>query len=103
MTQDMITLGFDQIIGQLQEQAVSRAARERLAETEPILNESLCMARMEETTAARKVIENAGTPPLTETDGPETGLIQAAQGGMLLPAQLGSIARFCSTDRKSVV
>ena len=100
MTQDMITLGFDQIIGQLQEQAVSRAARERLAETEPILNESLCMARMEETTAARKVIENAGTPPLTETDGPETGLIQAAQGGMLLPAQLGSIARFCSTIRR---
>ena len=100
MTQDMTTLGFDQIIGQLQEQAVSQAARERLAETEPILNESLCMARMEETTAARKVIENAGTPPLTETDGPEAGLIQASQGGMLLPAQLGSIARFCATIRR---
>ena len=100
MTQDMITLGFDRIIRQLQEQAVSQAARERLAETEPILNESLCTARMEETTAARKVIENTGTPPLTETDGPEAGLIQAAQGGMLLPAQLGSIARFCATIRR---
>lgn len=100
MTQDMITLGFDQIIEKLKEQAVSQAAREQLAETEPILNESLCMARMEETTAARKVIENAGTPPLTETDGAETGLVQAAQGGMLLPAQLGSIARFCSTIRR---
>ena len=49
MTQDMIMLGFDQIITQLQEQAVSQPARLRLAETEPILNEGLCIARMEET------------------------------------------------------
>ena len=34
MTQDMITLGFDRIIEQLQNQAVSQAARSRLAETE---------------------------------------------------------------------
>ena len=96
MTQDMITLGFDRIIGQLQEQAVSRTAKQKLAETEPILNEGHCKARMEETTAARRVMENAGTPPLAETDGPDSGLVQAAQGGMLLPAQLTSIARFCS-------
>ena len=100
MTQDMITLGFDQIIRQLQEQAVSQAAREKLAETEPILHEGLCQARMEETTAARRVMENAGTPPLTDTEGTETGLIQAAQGGMLLPAQLTFIARFCSTIKR---
>ena len=113
MTQDMITLGFDRIIQQLQEQAISQAAKQRLAETEPILSEGLCKARMEETTAARRVMKNAGTPPLAETEGPDTGLIQAARGGMLLPAQLTSIARFCSTiqrlrrylqgDRKSVV
>ena len=100
MTQDMITLGFDQIIVQLQEQAVSRAAKERLAETAPILNEGLCRARMEETTAALRVMENAGAPPLTDTDGTETGLIQAAQGGMLLPSQLTSVARFCSTVQR---
>ena len=100
MTQDMITLGFDQIIRQLQNQAVSRAAQQRLAGTEPILHEGLCKARMEETTAARFVMENAGTPPLTDTEGTETGLIQAVQGGMLLPAQLAFIARFCSTVRR---
>ncbi len=100
MTQDMITLGFDLIIEQLQEQAVSQAARRKLAETEPILSEGLCRARMEETTAARRVMENAGTPPLAETDGPDTGLIQAVQGGMLMPAQLTSIARFCSTVQR---
>ena len=86
MTQDMITLGFDRIIEQLQDQAVSLAARRKLADTEPILNEGLCKARMEETTAARRVMENAGTPPITDTEGTETGLTQAAQGGMLLPA-----------------
>ena len=63
MTQDMITLGFDQIIRQLQEQAVSQAAHRKLAETEPILQEGLCRARMEETTAARFVMENADTIP----------------------------------------
>ena len=100
MTQDMITLGFDRIIEQLQNQAVSQAARRKLAETEPILHEGLCRARMEETTAALYVMENTGTPPISETDGTETGLIQAAQGGMLLPSQLCSIARFCATIQR---
>ena len=100
MTQDMITLGFDRIIEQLQNQAVSQAARSRLAETEPILHEGLCRARMEETTAALHVMENAGTPPISETDGTETGLIQAAQGGMLLPSQLCAVARFCATIQR---
>ena len=100
MTQDMITLGFDRIIEQLQNQAVSQAARLKLAETEPILHEGLCRARMEETTAALRVMENAGTPPISETSGTETGLIQAAQGGMLLPSQLCAVARFCATVQR---
>ena len=100
MTQDMITLGFDLIIEQLQNQAVSQAARRKLAETEPILHEGLCRARMEETTAALYVMENAGTPPISETDGTEASLIQAAQGGMLLPSQLCSVARFCATIQR---
>jgi len=100
MTQDMITLGFDLIIEQLQNQAVSQAARRKLSETEPILHEGLCRARMEETTAALYVMENAGTPPISETDGTEAGLIQAAQGGMLLPSQLCSVARFCATIQR---
>ena len=83
MNKDWITLEFDKIIQRLQEQAVSQSARRRLAETAPILNEGLCRARMEETTAARTVLENAGTPPLAETEGTEESLLQAVQGGML--------------------
>ncbi|MDO5434801.1 MAG: DNA mismatch repair protein MutS [Clostridia bacterium] len=100
MTQDMITLGFDRIIEQLKQQAVSQAAREILDRTEPILNEARCRARMEETTAARRVLENAGTPPLSETDGPESGIIHASQGDMLMPAELNTLARFCVTVRR---
>ena len=100
MTQDMISLGFDRIIEQLKDQAVSRAARRILAETAPIMSEGLCRARMEETTAARRVVENAGTPPLTETEGVETGLAEACQGSMLLPGQLTFAARFCNAVRR---
>ena len=100
MTQDRITLGFDSIITRLREQAVSQAARQKLAETAPIMNEGLCRARMEETTAALHVMENAGSPPLTETEGTEDSLTQALQGGMLLPAQLCGTARFCTSVRR---
>lgn len=100
MTQDMISLGFDQIIEQLKEQAVSAAARRILAETAPLMNEGLCRARMEETTAARRVMESTGTPPLAETEGTETGLSEALQGSMLLPARLASVARFCAAVRR---
>ena len=100
MKQDMISLGFDQIIEQLKDQAVSAAARKILSETAPLLNEGLCRTRMEETTAARRVMENTGTPPLAETEGTETGLAEALQGSMLLPAQLSSVARFCTAVRR---
>ena len=100
MTQDMLSLGFDRIIEQLQELAASQSARRILGDTEPILSESLCRARAEETTAARRVMENAGTPPLTETGNTQAGLSAARQGGMLSPADLCSVARFCAAVRR---
>jgi len=100
MTQDMLSLGFDQIIIQLQEMAVSGSARRMLDDTEPILNESLCRARMEETTAARRVMENTGAPPLTETENTQTGLAAALQGSMLSPVDLCSVGRFCAAIRR---
>ncbi len=100
MTQDMLSLDFNRIIEQLQELAVSRSGRQILGDTEPILNESLCRARMEETTAARCVMENAGAPPLTETETTQAGLAAALQGGMLSPADLCSAVRFCAAVRR---
>ena len=59
-----------------------------------------CAPRMEETTAARRVLEGVGLPPLEETDGPEAYLDEAVRGGMLLPEQLSGAARFCNTVRR---
>ncbi len=100
MTQDMLSLGFDLIIERLQDMAVTRSARRILGDTEPILNEGLCRSRTEETTAARRVMENAGTPPLAETDKIEASLASALQGGILSPAELCSAARFCTAVRR---
>ena len=100
MTQDMITLDFDRIIERLQAHAVSPLARKLLAETAPIMNEGLCRARMEETTAALRVLKNAGAPPLAEMESMEKSLNEALQGGMLLPEQLSGAARFCVTVRR---
>ena len=91
---------FDRIIEQLQEMAVSQSARRILGSTEPILNENLCRARMEETTAARRVMENMGIPPLTETETTQAGLAAVLQGSMLSPADLCSVARFCTAIRR---
>ena len=100
MTQDMLTLDFNRIIERLQAHAVSPLARKKLAETAPIMNEGLCKARMEETTAALHVMKNAGSPPLAEMEEVEKSLSEAAQGGMLLPEQLSGVARFCVTVRR---
>ena len=100
MTQDMLTLDFNKIIERLQTHAVSPLARKKLAETAPIMNEGLCKARMEETTAALHVMKNAGSPPLAEMEEVEKSLSEAAQGGMLLPEQLSGVARFCVTVRR---
>ena len=74
MTQDMIALGFDRIIGQLKNHAVSLPAQRLLSETAPILNEGLCAARMQETTAARRVLDSEGAPPLAQTEETEESL-----------------------------
>jgi len=100
MTQDMATLDFDRIIQHLQSHAVSSQARELLAETAPMMNEGLCRARMEETTAALHVMTSAGAPPLAEMEGMEKNIAEAVQGSMLLPEQLSGVARFCVTVRR---
>ena len=100
MTQDMLTLDFNRIIERLQAHAVSPLARKKLADTAPIMNEGLCKARMEETTAALHVMKKAGSPPLADMEEVEKSLTESAQGGMLLPEQLSGIARFCVTVRR---
>ena len=99
MTQDLITLNFHTILQRLADYAVSGAARAQLMETAPILDENAAAARMEETTAARRVLDAAGAPPLALMDGLDESLAQAAQGAMLSPGQLTGVARFAASAR----
>ncbi len=99
MNRDLQTLDFDRILVRLQEEAVSQAARERLAGLEPSTDETRCRALMDDTTAARAVLDAEGAPPLALMDSLEESLILARQGAMLTPEQLYGVARFSATVR----
>ena len=58
------TLEFPAILAKLKDLAVSEDAKQALEALEPAMNEQVCAARMAETTAARRVLDAFGAPPL---------------------------------------
>lgn len=100
MNQDHITLEFPKIIAQLQELAVSQAAREALAQLTPSMEEAVCTARMEATSAARRVLDTAGSPPLAIMEGLEEAVGESVMGGMLTPEQLTGVMSFAVSCRR---
>lgn len=100
MNTNYITLEFPRIIAMLQELAVSAPARDALAHLAPSLEEAVCSSRMEATSAARRVLDAAGSPPLAVMDGLDATLQEAVQGGMLSPEQLTGVAGFGITCRR---
>jgi len=57
-------LEYGQIKEMLCNLALSERARIRLAALSPYMNENECRRKMDETTAARKILDVCGTPPL---------------------------------------
>lgn len=100
MNQDAMTLEFPRILSQLQELAVSQAAKDALGRMEMIMDEDVCRMRMEETTAARRVLDGAGSPPLAVMEGLEDALHQAVSGAMLSAEQLTGVGRFAVSVRR---
>ncbi len=100
MEQDLLTLDFDRIVEQLQSLAASEPARERLAALAPSLNENVCRRLMDETTAARAMLDSAGSPPLAVMERLAESLSQAAAGGMLEPEWLSGFASFAVSCRR---
>ena len=100
MNQDHITLEFPKIIAQLQELAVSQPARDELAQLAPSMEEAVCLARMEATTAARRVLDAAGSPPLAIMDGLDAAVTESTLGGMLTPEQLTGVMSFAVSCRR---
>jgi len=94
-------LHFDTILEQLKEHAISQQAKEELSQLRPILQESLCKLKMQETTSARALLDNCGTPPLSPMDSVSEHLHHAESGGMLLPGQLCEVVRFAAACKRT--
>ena len=84
-------LEFDRIIEKLLENANTLKAKERIRNLEPVLEESEVRVRLKETTEARTLLEQEGTPPLVSMEGIGTLLAVASRGDCLTAAQLEQI------------
>lgn len=100
MDRNYESLDFSAILEKLKQLAVSDEARETLGALSPIGNESLCKAKMAETTAARRVLDACGSPPLSLMKGLTETLTLAAIGAMLTPEQLTGAAQFAASCRR---
>ena len=94
------TLEFSTIIKQIKELAVSDNARRVLDQLEPVLDERICQSRMMETTAARRVLDAFGSPPLPLMNRLEETLTHAEIGSMLSPEQLNGVATFATACKR---
>ena len=97
MTADFETLEFPRILERLQDLAASDAAKTALGALSPYLGEEICRRKMDETGAARRVLDACGSPPLAMMKGLEDALSQAKIGAMLAPDSLLSVARFAAS------
>ena len=59
------TLEFNKLLHILEEYALSENAKNKIKNLEPYLSESEVLRHLNETTEAKKIIENFGSPPLS--------------------------------------
>lgn len=95
-------LEFNIIKEKLCAHAVSDAAKRKLAALSPFADERICQAAMEETTQARRIIDNVGSPPLSFTEEIAKLLILCEKGSMLSPEQIESVSMFISCCRRMI-
>ncbi len=94
------TLEFDKVLNRLSELALSEHAKQKLLSLSPSLKEKECKKNIKDTTEAKKILENIGTPPLSSMKELDTILDLAEKGSMLIPEQLTAVATFIySTNR----
>ena len=94
------TLEFNIILKQLEDLAFSEGAKEKIQNLQPILNERVVKARMDETTSAKRIVENLGNPPLSFMSGLKKILELSSDGAMLSPEQLSQVVEFINSCKK---
>lgn len=100
MTNMEQTLEIDKLKEKLVELAYTDSAKQKIRELKPLLAENEVTAALRQTTEARKIIEYAGNPPLTNLNSVKEYLILAEQGGCLTAEQLEQIGATLTTVRR---
>lgn len=100
MTNMEQTLEIDKLKEKLVELAYTDSAKQKIRELKPLLAENEVTAALRETTEARKIIEYAGNPPLTNLNSVKEYLTLAEQGGCLTAEQLEQIGVMLTTVRR---
>ena len=85
-------LDFNKILNKLEELALTENAKERIRNLQIYLSEDELKARMNETTEAKRVLEEVGTPALVSMKDIDRILEIASKGGMLTAEELEYIA-----------
>ncbi len=95
-----ITLEFDNILGKLAENALSEIVKTRCLALEPSLNEAEVRRWMNETTQAKRIIEQTGTPPLSSMTELQKVIDLIAIYAMLMPEQIAYVSSFLVSCRR---
>lgn len=93
-------LEFDKILDILSGHAVSEKVSESIRNLGPYMSESEVSRHLDETSQARRIIEQYGTPPLSPMTDLDKIISSLGKGIMLLPEQLGGIALFLTACRR---
>ncbi len=97
---NFITLEFDKILGKLAENALSETVKTRCLELAPSLNEAEVRRWIDETTQAKRIIEQIGTPPLSSMSELQKVIDLIAIEAMLMPNQISHVSSFLVSCRR---
>lgn len=97
------TLEFDKILEMLAENALSDTVKAKCRSLVPSLNEVEVRRRMEETTQAKYIIEQTGTPPLVSMTELQKVIDLVAIEAMLTPDQIAVVSSFLVSCRRMKV
>ena len=103
MNQHYAALEFYSIIEKLKEHALSQSAKDTLDHLSPYFNEDVCIRKMAETTSARRLLDQLGSPPLSLMTNLDETITLAEAGSMLVPEQLGGVVRFAESCKRMAV
>mgnify|MGYP001004881492 CR=1 FL=1 len=95
-----ITLEFDKILEKLAENALSEAVKRKCLALAPSLNETEARRWMDQTTQAKHIIEQTGTPPLSSMSELQKVINLMAIDAMLTPDQIGHVSSFLVSCRR---